>query len=115
MGNFAASSATCLRTRCSISALPMFERISAIQSPICSISGSRMPRVVTEGLPRRIPPPFIGGNGSKGMEFDQEKMVVRAARYDAEAVLRDGGGHGFGVGYHLLLIFLEGGLHCFFQ
>src|SRR5437899_5069339 len=28
-------------------------------------SGWRMPRVVTEGLPRRIPPPFIGGRGDR--------------------------------------------------
>jgi len=101
---------------------------------------SRMPRVVTEGLPKRIPPPFIGGRGSKGIEFlltvmparsrafsasvpvmprectsIRKQMVVRAARHDAKPELGDGRGHGFRVGHYLLLIFLEGRLHGFFQ
>jgi len=58
-----------------------FERISAIQAPICSISDSCMPRVVTEGLPRRIPPPFIGGRGSTGLNScDGDACAVEAFR-----------------------------------
>src|SRR6267142_1854189 len=62
---------------------PMFERISAIHRPICSISGSRMPRVVTEGLPRRIPPPFMGGRGSNGIEFLFTVMPARSRAFSA--------------------------------
>ena len=85
-----------------------------------SISGSRMPRVVTAGLPRRMPPPVIGGVGSKGIEFlltvmparssdglrvlageaarieiDQQQVIVRAAGDDAEAAPRDSRGQRF--------------------
>ena len=42
-------------------------------------------------------------------------MVIRAARDDAESMLGNCSGHGFGVGHNLLLIFLEGRFHGFFQ
>src|SRR5216684_2850846 len=42
-------------------------------------------------------------------------MVVRAAGDDAKPVLGYRGGHGFGVGHYLFLVFLEGRLHGFFQ
>ena len=57
-----------------------FESSSAIQPAMRSISGSRMPRVVTAGVPTRIPPAFIGGSGSKGMEF---LLIVMPARSKA--------------------------------
>ena len=44
-----------------------------------SISGSRIPRVVTAGLPRRMPPAVIGGVGSKGMAFLFTVMVARSS------------------------------------
>ena len=36
-----------------------------------------MPRVVIDGVPRRMPPAFIGGRGSNGMAF---LLTVRPAR-----------------------------------
>ena len=41
----------------------------AISSPITSISGSRMPRVVTAGVPTRMPLATIGGFWSNGIAF----------------------------------------------
>ncbi len=52
-------------------------------SPTFCISGSRKPRVVTEGLPRRIPPPFMGGKGSKGIEFLFTVMPARSRAFSA--------------------------------
>ncbi len=40
-----------------------------MKSAMTSISGSRMPRVVTAGVPIRIPLATIGGLRSKGMAF----------------------------------------------
>src|SRR5256886_4404875 len=52
----------------------------------------------------------VRSGDAAGVDFDQKQMVVRAAGDDAEAVLGDGGCHGFGVGNDLLLVFLEGRL-----
>ena len=41
----------------------------AIQRPICAISGSRMPRLVSAGVPMRTPEVTNGFWGSKGTAF----------------------------------------------
>src|SRR6266403_4754306 len=87
MGNRPASSPTCLRTRCSAVASPMCRSTSAIQAPICSISASRIPRVVIDGLPTRIPPAFIGGNGSNGIAFLFTVIPARSRAFSAPAHL----------------------------
>ena len=52
---------------------------------------------------------------SARMNFEQEKMIVRAAADDAEAALRQSRSEGFGVGDDLLLILAEFRLHRFLQ
>src|SRR5260370_18725535 len=49
------------------------------------------------------------------MDFDQDQVIVRATRYDAETTLGNCRGHRLGVRHDLLLIFLEGWLHRFLQ
>jgi len=40
-------------------------------------------RVVTEGLPSRMPPAFMGGRGSKGMAFLLTVMPARSSAFSA--------------------------------
>ena len=42
---------------------------SAIQSPICCICSSFIPRLVTAGVPTRRPDVIVGPSGSPGIEF----------------------------------------------
>ncbi len=57
----------------------------------------------------------VRSGDAAGVDFDQKQMVVRAAGDDAESLLGNGGGHSLGVGHNLLLIFLKGRFHGFFQ
>ena len=97
--------------------------------PTSRISGSRKPRVVTAGLPRRMPLGFSGGFTSKGMAFlltvmrarverllgflaahafgediNQHQVRIGAAGDDAESFVHERGGERLRIGHDLLLI-----------
>src|SRR5882724_11042646 len=54
-GNLAVNSRARCRTSATVSRFLMSMRTSLIMSAMAAISGSRIPRVVTAGVPRRMP------------------------------------------------------------
>jgi len=75
LGYLLADSLLCLR-------IANLDRISAIQPPICSISGSRIPREVMEDSPSD-PAALHGGKGSKGMAFLFTVIPARSRAFSA--------------------------------
>ncbi len=71
-----------------------------IHRAISAISGSRKPRVVTAGVPTRMPLVTKGFSGSLGMVY-QDQVVVRAAGHQPEALLDQLFRQNPGVGGHL--------------
>ena len=111
------------------------ERARLIQSAMVFMSASFMPRVVTAGVPSRMPPPRVIFSVSKGMPFllhgdrrliegltgdlavealrtevDEHEVVVRATADDAETVTGHGSRERLGVLHDLLLILHKAGL-----
>src|SRR5262249_10243712 len=68
-GNAAQSSATVRRVSARAAASSPASRARAIAPPLVSISAGPMPRVVTAGVPMRIPEATIGGRVSNGIVF----------------------------------------------
>src|ERR1017187_10768631 len=68
-GNASANSSTSRRMRDNTFLSVRLCNASEIHLPTCRISGSFMPRVVSAGLPMRMPLGFIGGLVSNGMAF----------------------------------------------
>src|SRR5262249_17325130 len=68
-GNFRHRVSTSARTMPSARSSPGACSARAMRSAIASISASRMPRVVTAGVPIRIPLATIGGFWSNGIAF----------------------------------------------
>src|SRR6476469_6521412 len=68
-GNASASSSTCRRILPSTAVSVRPFSASAIHRPTCRISFSFIPRVVSAGVPMRIPLGFIGGFTSNGIAF----------------------------------------------
>src|SRR5438132_1511892 len=78
-GNLRVSSRTLSRTRFSADSSVRFCSASAIRSEISSISSSFMPRVVTAGVPTRMPPGLKGELLSNGIAFLFTVMPARSS------------------------------------
>src|SRR5581483_5187502 len=68
-GNLAVNSRTRCRTSATVSRFLMSIKTSLIMSAMAAISCSFIPRVVTAGVPRRIPLAWKGERVSNGMVF----------------------------------------------
>jgi len=80
------SNSTWPRTRWIVFSSSRWFRTSAIQRAICRISGSFIPRVVTAGVPTRMPLATAGGLASKGMAFLLTKGKGAGTFFRASAV-----------------------------
>ena len=82
-GNFSARVATSLRTRCSTAASPKSCR--TLGNPSGDFFHFRFAHSARRhrGIPMRIPPAFIGGSGSNGIEFLLTVMPERSSASSA--------------------------------
>src|SRR5579871_685804 len=82
-GNASHMLSTCLRMLARAAASVRLCNASAIQCPICRISASFMPRVVSAGVPMRIPLGFSGGLVSNGIAFLFTVMPAWSSAFSA--------------------------------
>src|SRR5262249_26317775 len=82
-GNRFASASTSFRTACATSWSSGAARTRAMNPAMASISASPSPRVVTAGVPMRIPLAVIGGFLSNGIAFLLTVMPARPSAASA--------------------------------